>query len=52
MRYGAEGQKYFYRHRGIIFGYQLLQYMIVHKREKTTAKKELKKNKKIAMDFI
>jgi hypothetical protein len=31
MRCGAEGQKYFYRHRDIIFGYQLLQDMIVQK---------------------
>ena len=31
MRYGAEGRKYFYRHRDIIFGYQLLHDIIVQK---------------------
>jgi hypothetical protein len=31
MRCGAEGWKYFYRHRDIIFGYQLLQDMRVQK---------------------
>jgi hypothetical protein len=31
MRCGAEGGKYFYRHKGIIFGYQSLQDMIVKK---------------------
>jgi hypothetical protein len=31
VRYGAKGRKYFYRHRDIIFGYQLLQDMIVQK---------------------
>jgi hypothetical protein len=31
MRFVAEGRKYFYRHRDIIFGYQLLQDMIVQK---------------------
>jgi hypothetical protein len=51
MRCGSEGRKYFYRHRDIIFGYQLLQDMIVQK-EKTVTKKELKKNNKITMDFI
>jgi hypothetical protein len=29
MRFGVEGRKYFYRFRGIIFGYQSLQDMIV-----------------------
>jgi hypothetical protein len=31
MRCGAKGWKYFYRHRDIIFGYKLLQDMIVQK---------------------
>jgi hypothetical protein len=31
VRCGAEGWKYFYRHRDIIFGYQLLQDMIDQK---------------------
>jgi hypothetical protein len=52
MRCGAKGWKYFYRHKDITFGYQLLQEYDSSKREKTTTKKELKKNNKIAMDFI
>jgi hypothetical protein len=39
-------------HGGIIFGYQSLQDMIVQKGKRLATKKELKKNNKIAMDFI
>jgi hypothetical protein len=48
MRCGAQGRKYFYKHRwlSVVTGYDS------SKREKTAAKKELKKNNKIAMDFI
>jgi hypothetical protein len=31
MSFGAQGRKYFYRHTGIIFGYQSLQDMIFQK---------------------
>jgi hypothetical protein len=31
MRYGEEARKYFYKNKGIIFGYQLLHDMIVQK---------------------
>jgi hypothetical protein len=31
MSYGVEGWKYFYRQRGIIYGYQSLHDMIVQK---------------------
>jgi hypothetical protein len=31
MRCGAEGHKYFYKHMDIIFGYQLLQDIIIQK---------------------
>jgi hypothetical protein len=52
MRFGAEGLKYFYRHRDIIFWLSVVTGYDSSKREKTATKKELKKNNKIAMDFI
>jgi hypothetical protein len=39
MSCGVEGKKYFYRYNGIIFGYQLLQDMIVQKGQRLQPRK-------------
>ena len=46
MRYGAERRKYFYRHGDIIFGYHLLQDMIVQKGQKLQPRRNWRRIKK------
>jgi hypothetical protein len=52
MRCGVEGQKVFLQAHGYYIWLSVVIGYDSSKREKTAAKKELKKNKKIAMDFI
>ena len=52
MRCGVEGWNFFNRHKGYCIWISVVTGYDSSKREKTATKKELKKNKKIEMDFI
>jgi hypothetical protein len=52
MRCRVLGWKHFYRHKGVMFGNQLLQETPLQRKQILKTNKELKRNNKIEMDFI